>query len=511
MEDVGEHRGSPSPPQVRTSFVQASPGRGTLRRQLALSFSLLGTLGTLLCGVLLILVYGVSGSLALVRRDVESTQLALALSLAVREQYIHEAHTILEGNATHLHHHDVWVQRAHAGASELARRVPPSVADDARRVGAMSRELDEVFANEIVPSALAGDDEGVRAAHRRAEALATRSQEESDALVDALDARVSAAHDEAVRASTLAIGLAAAGSLLLAFLGATLFVRLRRSLIAPLRALTLAADRVTRGSQDIRVEAAGRGEVRTVADAFDRMTAQLDERGRQLVRAERMAALGEMAQAVGDSIREPCHAIRARLAELREEPPYGPMRSDLDVLVEEVDACHRIVDDLLTWAQVPSLDRSDVDIAEVVHAAAERFQATEAGRRVELSVDVAPETVSVDAVRFRQVLSNLLRNAAEASPEGARVEVQGRQQRGDGYRLHIRDAGPGIPEDELVKVFEPFYSRRSGGSGLGLAVCHGIVTAHGGRIEARRRPEGGTEILVELPGTPHGAREEVKS
>lgn len=105
------------------------------------------------------------------------------------------------------------------------------------------------------------------------------------------------------------------------------------------------------------------------------------------------------------------------------------------------------------------------------------------------------------SVRMRQVLSNLLRNAAEASPRGSVITVTGRSRTG-GYRIVVRDRGLGIPPDSLGRVFEPFFSLRRGGSGLGLAVCHGLIMAHGGSIEARSPEGGGTELVVDLVAGP---------
>ena len=95
-------------------------------------------------------------------------------------------------------------------------------------------------------------------------------------------------------------------------------------------------------------------------------------------------------------------------------------------------------------------------------------------------------------------MENLLRNAAQASPEDGRIEVIGRRE-GTGYRIDVADRGPGIEPSDRDRVFEPFFSRRPGGSGLGLAVCLGVVRAHGGTIAVRSRDGGGTVFEIVLP------------
>lgn len=505
-EQVGQHEGPPTPSQVGAVPPDSSRSESgpSLRRQLAVSFSVVGGLGILLCGVLTLLVGSVSAALDTVRDDAESTRLALGLSLAVREQYIHEAHTILEGNATHLHHHDRWVARARREAEALDGREPSPAEGHARRVAAASAELDALFADRIVPAALSQDAVAVRRAHAEAEALARRAQADSDALVAALDRRGAAVHDEALSRSRVALWISLAGTLSLLGLSVALFLRLRRSLVSPLRSLSSAARAVTSGRGDVRVEARGVGEVATVARAFESMTAQLRRRGQDLVRAERMAALGELSQAVADAIREPCDRVRHELRSMRSDTSYDGMSAELAILSEEVDACHRIVDDLLTWARAPQLARADQDVAEVVRSAAERFSATSLGEAIVLDLDLEACVLSLDAVRVRQVVANLLRNAAQASPRGT-VRIEGRRG-AEGYRLSITDDGPGVRPDRLSRLFEPFYTGGRG-TGLGLAVCHGIVTAHGGRIGAAAGPRGGLAVTLELPSIGRGEDE----
>ncbi len=471
----------------------------SVRRHLAVSFSVLATLGTILCGVLVLLVWRVNGSLDEVEENAAATQQALALSLSVREQYIHETHTILEGNATHVHHHDAWVARATEQARDLEARLPAAEAQRAHRVALMSAELDTLFTERIVPAAVRSDAEEIRRAHREAERLAGRSQTESARLVEALEDRVAAIHAETLSVSRIGVGLAASGTVALAFIAVLLFGRLRRSLLDPLRALAAEAQRVARGETTRSVAGPAAKEVATVITSFEGMSEELAERDQWLVRVERMAALGELGQAVGDAIQEPCTVMHERATELREAARFAPMREELGIILEEVAACDRIVDDLHAWAAKPHIEWVEVQVAELAQSAIDRFRATEPGLRVQVEASIEPATVELDPLRIRQVLSNLLRNAAQASPEGGVVTVEGTRN-GDEYQIVIRDRGAGIPPEALERIFEPFYSLRAGGSGLGLAVCHGLVSAHGGRIGARLPEEnGGVELVVDLP------------
>lgn len=112
-----------------------------------------------------------------------------------------------------------------------------------------------------------------------------------------------------------------------------------------------------------------------------------------------------------------------------------------------------------------------------------------------------------DAHACRQVLANLVQNAMQVSPPGAPVEVVGRPVEG-GYAITVSDRGPGVAPADRARIFEPFFSKRGGGSGLGLAVCQGLVRAHGGTIEVGDRRGGGTVFRVEVPSEPAASDEE---
>lgn len=133
----------------------------------------------------------------------------------------------------------------------------------------------------------------------------------------------------------------------------------------------------------------------------------------------------------------------------------------------------------------------------------ERLQTSGAIADLRVRTAIEPATVGLDAQRVRQVLDNLLRNAAQADPDGI-IDVDGRTE-GDGYRLRISDRGPGVPQDDRDRIFEPFFTRRAGGSGLGLAVCLGVVRAHGGMLQVLEREGGGAIFEIVLPNAITGS------
>jgi signal transduction histidine kinase len=126
-----------------------------------------------------------------------------------------------------------------------------------------------------------------------------------------------------------------------------------------------------------------------------------------------------------------------------------------------------------------------------------------------VTIEAEPATIDVDPGRLRQVVMNLVRNACEATSEAgtnAAVGLTGACTGEDGYQVSVSDRGPGIPTANRDRLFEPFFTTRSDGTGLGLAVCYGLVTAHGGTIDVSDRPGGGTIIRVDLPHVRRGER-----
>jgi signal transduction histidine kinase len=234
-----------------------------------------------------------------------------------------------------------------------------------------------------------------------------------------------------------------------------------------------------------------------VGGAFDRMAEELSEHQRRLIVNERMAAIGQLAAGVAHEINNPIGVIRGYLRTMLPETEPGEHRDELRILDEEAAACQRIADDLLAYARSPELVTADVDVAELLRQTAERFETSGESKGHRIVVRAESGHASIDAQRMRQVLQNLLRNATQASPPQSEIHLEGNTSAA-GYVIRVLDRGGGIPAEIDAKIFEPFISGRSGGSGLGLAVCDGIVRAHGGSIAASPRDGGGTEFIITL-------------
>ena len=257
----------------------------------------------------------------------------------------------------------------------------------------------------------------------------------------------------------------------------------------------IAEDLRSAAGQTLLVGAVAAGGLLLAALGLFRWILRREAEGRTLEHERRLASLGQMSAVLAHEIRNPLASLKGNAQLLARALPEGEKsRTKADRVVGEAIRLETLTNDLLEFARTGAIQRESTDpIALLREAAAEV-----GGDRVEVAAAGAPDAWQLDRPRMRQVLTNLLDNAVQSTEAGARVEARvGR----DGNRLVyvVRDSGPGIAEDDLPRLFEPFFSRRTQGTGLGLAVSKRLVELHGGTIQARNLPGGGAEFSVSLP------------
>jgi two-component system sensor histidine kinase PilS (NtrC family) len=216
-------------------------------------------------------------------------------------------------------------------------------------------------------------------------------------------------------------------------------------------------------------------------------------------RAERLASIGRLAAGIAHEIRNPLASISGSMEMLKTSPGADEdSRQLMEIAVREVDRLNALITDLLDYARPKTEDRQRLDLGEQATEIARAFnQEHRAG--ITLVLD-APHGISVEAAagQLRQVLWNLIRNAAEAMPSGGEIRLQVSNESAFAV-LTVGDTGAGIPKTHFERIFEPFYSTKSGGTGLGLATVARIVDDHRGNIDVDSEPGRGTVFTVRFP------------
>jgi len=214
-------------------------------------------------------------------------------------------------------------------------------------------------------------------------------------------------------------------------------------------------------------------------------------------RANTLAMMGQMSGAVAHEIKNPLGIIRAAAERLQRR--YDPAPAELDYIKQEVDRLNRIVTKYLKVGAAREEDVEQVDPGELIRdvLGSVEHEATAKSIRVEAQLDGLPG-VRGSRLELRQVFLNLVLNAIQAQPDGGTIRIAGRAS-GPRVVIEVADQGPGIPKSELGQVFEPFFTTREKGSGLGLFVVRRIVEAHGGKVGIQSEPGKGTRVEVVLP------------
>ncbi len=315
---------------------------------------------------------------------------------------------------------------------------------------------------------------------------------------------------------SIAIG-AALVSLLLAAFGA-------RRLTRPIQQLTDGARAITRGELETRIPIRGADELTVLAGAFNEMAGSLNSsreeltrRNEQLInaneelhriyerltRAERLAAVGQVAAGVSHEIDNPVGIILGYAQLLHQDlAPDDIRREDVQAIIDECLRCKRITGGLLGLSRTGARQWEPVDLQELIETTWASLHPQKLFRQIDFDMQLDADVPRLigDADRLRQVLVNLLLNAVQALDEQGSIHI-GLKNAGNGAVIVVDDDGPGISITQRETVFDPFFStkERGKGTGLGLAICRKLIEEHGGSIEALDSPLGGARMRIYLP------------
>ena len=241
-----------------------------------------------------------------------------------------------------------------------------------------------------------------------------------------------------------------------------------------------------------------------LATEHDRILQEVRSMEEEARRTERLTSMGRLAAGVAHEIRNPLNAVSIIAQRLKAEFKPGENREEYDNLIttirSEVARISGIIEDFLKYARPPQLETGMYPIEPLIKSAVMVIGERARMNDIAITVD-SPDGLACacDANQFKQALINLLLNAIDAVGKNGAIDIMARKSRGS-IILTIDDSGPGIPDEVLPNIFDPYFTTRENGTGLGLAEVHRIITAHGGRIYAGNRDGGGAVFTVQLPG-----------
>ncbi|HEB72345.1 MAG TPA: PAS domain S-box protein [Nitrospirae bacterium] len=224
----------------------------------------------------------------------------------------------------------------------------------------------------------------------------------------------------------------------------------------------------------------------------------------KLKNEERMASLGLLATGIAHEIRNPLSSVKMNLAILKQRlKPEGVDIEHFEIAQEEVANLEYIVTELLDYAKPIKLDLVRLDLAKAIENALATIKGDYQQKKISIrtSFDSEAPMALIDEVKMHQVLLNVLLNAVQASDSGSRIEVitQFINTPPEKLRIIVNDSGHGIHADDMKYIFDPFFSKKKNGAGLGLSIARNIINNHGGDIRIDPLPEKGVSVCLELP------------
>jgi signal transduction histidine kinase len=232
------------------------------------------------------------------------------------------------------------------------------------------------------------------------------------------------------------------------------------------------------------------------------LSRRMQEQHREVLRAEQLAAVGQLAASIAHEVRNPLTSIKLLVSAALRGKPAQPLTSeDLHVIHDEVSRLERRVQTLLDFARPPEAVRRPGDLRSIVQRALDLVQSRirQQGILTDLNLPETPMSVEADPDQLTGVLVNLFLNALDVMPHGGRLSLTLHPGPQGQCQLAVADTGPGIAAAVAERLFTPFASTKPTGTGLGLSICRRVVQDHGGTLTGNNRPEGGARFTITLP------------
>jgi len=223
----------------------------------------------------------------------------------------------------------------------------------------------------------------------------------------------------------------------------------------------------------------------------------------EIARSERLASIGRLAAGVAHEIRNPLSSIKGFATYFKER--YREIPEDqktADIMIQEVERLDRVIGQLLEFARPMNIEKKPISLSALVQHSLKMIGADAHSKGIKINTSISPdiEKALVDPDKMKQVFLNLYLNAFEAMENGGTLFVELRKDdRAGAVLIIISDTGTGIKDEDLARVFDPYFTTKSSGTGLGLAIVHKIIESHGGEVWVESRPAEGTAVTIFLP------------
>lgn len=292
-------------------------------------------------------------------------------------------------------------------------------------------------------------------------------------------------------------------------LGSLVAYLFARTITRPVKQLVEATQLVASGDLSRVISVTSRDEIGLLAESFNLMTRELAEAQhmqKRMFESEKLVALGEMSAGVAHEIRNPLGSIRTCASRIEEITPKDQaIAKYASIVSREADRVDRLIRQLLNFTRPAPVDFQYVDLTQIIDEALglALLKARLVGITAEVSYDPSVPMVFADAGRLQQAMLNLMFNSIDAMPSGGTLTIVTQlSPDSTSIEITVADTGEGIPEESADRVFTPFFTTRSTGTGLGLAVVAQVVSEHNGAINFTCRPGGGTVFRMTLPTSP---------
>lgn len=275
-----------------------------------------------------------------------------------------------------------------------------------------------------------------------------------------------------------------------------------RDITEPILYLEKMTRRIAGGDFSVNFKIRTRDEIGKLATSFIRMKEDLQEAQEKLIRSEKLAIVGQLASSVGHDLRNPLGVIKNSIYYLNMKLKGGDekIKKHLNILESEINRSSQIINDLLDFSRKGLLSLEKADINSTIHEELDRMNLPE-NITVEIRMDENLPEIFIDPIQIKRIFSNIFINAVQAMPEGGRLTINTRVQ-DEFAEISFTDTGEGIVKENIKKIFDPLFTTKAKGIGLGLAIANSIVERHNGKVEVVSRVGEGTTFTVKLPVGP---------